>query len=533
MVAAVIVVVLIIVGGVAYYAGTLTAPAADATTITQTVTSTSTTTVTATPTTTPTTTPGVEPIENYIEIPSEPITLQVATVGGSRFEFPMRELLPDFMQKYPWVKDVQFTVAEWEGTQARVAAELAARTGAFDVVHGGWESATPYFEGKFLVPLDDYINHPHPEIGIPDYREVYPSNIQELYSHEGVIWELGFDINCMMTYYREDVFQELGLKDPNTPGFSWEDAIDVAKTLKDNGYSTGRCMMRGTKVYEHYLTILWSLGGVTYDEKTFEPLMNTDIAMKALELDIELQKYAAPGTENWGDAEIADAFQTDKVHFAPGEWGGAASISCEENPKFCDVMGLASVPSGPGGKIWQCPTAGQGCFMGGAGYGIPLDAKWPDTSWLLMRYVQDLKPYPDDKTRRYLDKGAQPGRMSVLLDEGWQAEYPLLEGLSKCLPIACFKFGKLPEHPDMTMAFGTELHEAIFGGKDHKQAMNDAVEAWRDIFRKAGYISSVTPEVEVQEAEQPATQAVPDAPSTSPACMTTSATTVAMPSEKR
>jgi ABC-type glycerol-3-phosphate transport system substrate-binding protein len=486
----------VVVAGAAYYAGTATAPVAAPSTVTKSTTVTSTATTTVTSAVTPTTTaPGLtgEALVRELEsagltIPKEPIVLQCCTVGGSRFEFPMRELLPGIKAKYPWVKDIEFAVAEWEGTQARVAAELSARSGAFDIVHGGWESATPYFEAELLEPVDDWITNPSPEVGIHDYRTDYPSNIQELYTHKGKTWELAFDINCMVTYYRKDVFDELGLTAPAAFA-TWDDTIATAKKLKENGYMTGRCMMRGTKVYEHYLTILWSLGGSTYDETTMEPTINTEVGLKALEIDMELQEYAAPGSENWGDSEIADAFQTGMVHFAPGEWGGAASISPYENPTYADVMMLGPVPGGPGGPTWQCPKAGSGCFMGGAGYGIPIDSKYKDAAWLVIRYLNDLKPYPDDKTDRYLSKGAQPGRMSVLNDPGWQNKYKLLSGLSYCLPVACFKFGKLPEHPDMTMAFGTELHEAIFGGKDKKQALADAEAAWRDIFVKAGYLS--------------------------------------------
>ena len=171
--------------------------------------------------------------------------------------------------------------------------------------------------------------------------------------------------------------------------------------------------------------------------------------------------------------------------------------------------------------------------MGGAGYGIPLDAKWPDTSWLLMRWIQDLKPAPDDKTDRYLSKGAQPGRMSVLKDPGWQEKYRLLEGLSYCLPVACYKFGLLPEHPDMTMAFGTELHEAIFAEKDLSQAMSDADKAWTDIFQKAGYTSSVTPDIDVQEAPAEIVSQEAASPPASPVFIASTIAPQAAPTDKR
>ena len=488
----------VVVAGAAYYAGTATAPTAAPSTVTKTATATTTVTTTITPTVTPTTTTTTTPgelsgealrkaLENAgMSLPKEPIVLKVCTVGGSRFEFPMRVLLEDMKRKFPWISDIEFAVAEWEGTQARVAAELSSHSGAFDIVHGGWESASPYFVADLLEHLDKYINNPHPEIGLPWYSTDIPPNILELYNYNGVTYEAAFDVNCMMTYYRKDVFDKLGLKAPDAFK-TWDDAIATAKKLKENGYATGRCMMRGTKVYEHYLTILWSLGGVTYDKATMKPLLDSDICLQALQKDMDLQQYAAPGTETWGDSEIADAFQTDKVHFAPGEWGGAASISTAENPKYAALMDLGPMPGGPGGPIWQCPTSGSGCFMGGAGYGIPVESKNKDAAWLVIRYIMGLNPYPDDKTDRYLSKGAQPGRMSVLKNPGWQNKYLLLKGLSNCLPVACYKFGQLPEHPDMTMALATELHEAIFGGKDPKQALKDAQAAWTDIFTKAGY----------------------------------------------
>jgi ABC-type glycerol-3-phosphate transport system substrate-binding protein len=105
---------------------------------------------------------------------------------------------------------------------------------------------------------------------------------------------------------------------------------------------------------------------------------------------------------------------------------------------------------------------------------------------LLIRYFQDIKPYPDEKTDKELAAGAQPGRLTVLEDPDWQNKYPLLKGLAFNLPYASYKWGLIPENPEIMMNVGIEVHEALFGDKTVKQALDDAAAKMHDIFEASG-----------------------------------------------
>lgn len=410
--------------------------------------------------------------------------MRVATVGGTRFEIPHRNVMAWWEEKYPNI-EVAFTTADWGSTVERAMAELSAGTGAYDVVFIDWIVIQAMIEANWLRPLDDLIYSTDPEVGVPNYPDAFDATKLYMGMRDGKTYAMPFDFNCQMTYYREDVFNEVGIKVPEDIE-TWDACLETAKKLHEYNpdYKVGFTMKPPWWTVTWFTEHLFSQGGIIYDED-FMPQLTSPEAKAAMEFALEFYKYAPPEVLNWEDAEIAEAMKAGVVVFSPCTWGGAAVTSPAFNP-FADVTKLARVPKGPGGKNWQIEVAGYGGEMGGAGYAIPVVSKRPDLSWKFIRFVVDLKPYPDEKTLKYLEGGAQPTKRDVLGDSGWQAQFPLLKGLSDNGPYAQFKWMQVPEFPEIAEEMGKEIGDVFTGVKsidDGLKAMNDST---YKIFQRSG-----------------------------------------------
>jgi len=102
--------------------------------------------------------------------------------------------------------------------------------------------------------------------------------------------------------------------------------------------------------------------------------------------------------------------------------------------------------------------------------------------------MQDLKSYPDEKTGKYLEGGAQPCRMSVLTDSEWQKKYPLLTGLSENLPLSEYKWMMIPEFSEIAVVMADEIQAAFVGDKEPETALNDMADGITGVFKKSGRV---------------------------------------------
>ena len=104
----------------------------------------------------------------------------------------------------------------------------------------------------------------------PAWREYYLAGVPEFYrgswSWDGMPYSVVHDANCMMTWWRTDVFADLGLPEPTTFEIILANAKKLNEKKPNSGYMT--CAARNAWFLGMtYTGMMHGFGGKWYDER--------------------------------------------------------------------------------------------------------------------------------------------------------------------------------------------------------------------------------------------------------------------------
>jgi multiple sugar transport system substrate-binding protein len=151
--------------------------------------------------------------------------------------------------------------------------------------------------------------------------------------------------------YRKDVFEELGLKVPNT----WDEYLEVGRTLKSNNLPVGQTLGHtfGDAPAFCY-PFLWSFGGQEVDQSGKTVVIDSEGTHHALAFMKEFWEAACdPGGFAWDDTSNNRAFlgQTIAVTLNGASIYFVARNSPNDYPGFADKLGHFLNPEGPAGRF--------------------------------------------------------------------------------------------------------------------------------------------------------------------------------------
>jgi len=196
-----------------------------------------------------------------------------------------------------------------------------------------------YARGGHLIPLTDLVKkHSWGQMGSWQYQ--------------GENWFYPYDYNLVTMFYRKDLYEEKGLKIPNT----WDELLANCRALtisKDGNVERGGCVMP----LASDSSTNWASFGSLFAE---EPLLYDNdwkVVMDAppnalkyqrfLDLYGELYKTMPPGMNTVGYAELMSMFVTGKV--AHTLYSGRVVEALESrNPALADKYGIFASPDSSG-----------------------------------------------------------------------------------------------------------------------------------------------------------------------------------------
>ncbi len=285
-------------------------------------------------------------------------------------------------QKTKEFTDLTGIEVEWGKTpfgafQQTLMTEGSAGSDTYDLA--AWVDSWGYGLQNFMLPLDDKIKDA--KIDLSDYPEAY---LIPAKTADGKIFGLPLRGHAYMLFYRKDIFDQLGLKAPQT----YADVEAAAKVIEEKTdlkgiapyYNAGT----GGQNLFTWLSLLWGNGGDIFD-KDWKPIFNNDAGVEATQryVDWVLKSKIAPETsKTWGEADAATDFQKGKSAMWLGWSWYYANFS---NPKAAApevAKGVAFVPApsweGKGtpatyGYIWE-----MGIFKSSKNQ----DATWEYLKWL-------------------------------------------------------------------------------------------------------------------------------------------------------
>ena len=379
----------------------------------------------------------------------------------------IREVLPEFEEK-TGIKVIVEDYAQDEFMSKRLV-DLSSGAGTYDLVmmdsvctqaaQAGWiENLEPWFQRKDLINLESY-----------DLDDIAPS------------WKLAFTYNDdlyaipvsgekQILYYRADLFEEHGIKVPETFDELYEAAAYFKKIMPAG------ILVRGQKIHtvSNCTGVIWSYGGKIADSLDYNnAVFNSPEGVAGTDMYTSLARNFGPaGIENYTWYECVSDFQQGK---APMFLDMSVFMSQIEDPEASIVsgkVGYAPMPAGPAGSK---PTGGAWAMS------MSASSKNKDAAWLLLQWLT----CPETSKKLAAISGVA-SRVSALSSEEVKAKFPedWLKAFQAGLvaEVEETTFPTISRNEEYLDTIGTAFNSLIQKEQDVQAVLDDAANKVTELF---------------------------------------------------
>ena len=187
--------------------------------------------------------------------------------AGQRWELAQRAVYPLFQEKFPEITVEWIAEPEVDYTP-RTVIEMSAKSDKYDIMQLDYVVVPQLIALGALEPIQPYLEQEADYMA--DILADVPENVMDLYRDKplaegGVLYGLPPDSNCQLQYYRSDVLADAGF---DGPAETWDDAIEIAKTLAESGTKQTGSSLKRNGLYSGtvFLTIVHTYGGDWFDK---------------------------------------------------------------------------------------------------------------------------------------------------------------------------------------------------------------------------------------------------------------------------
>ncbi|MEM9222135.1 MAG: extracellular solute-binding protein [Pseudomonadota bacterium] len=162
---------------------------------------------------------------------------------------------------------------------------------------------TPLLNEGTIRPLDEYV-------------EKYGQNLRpnQIIQMNGDIMAIAMMVNTQHMMYRKDIFDDLGIKIPET----WGEVLDAAEAIKASGavdYPLGATMKSGWNIAQEFVNMFAGYGGPMVNEDG-TPNINNAAGAQALQTMMALTEYMDPEYLTSDSTYVQQQFQQGKIAMA-------------------------------------------------------------------------------------------------------------------------------------------------------------------------------------------------------------------------
>ncbi len=266
-------------------------------------------------------------VSGVANVYAQQTSLRVFSGGANQRPDLMRKLFDEYQKANPNVKiDIETGGATSELQRQYLSTVLNAKDSAIDIYMIDIVNPAQYFSAGWLEPLDQYVGKDALKSYLPAYAKANTVN--------GKIAAMPAFADSMFMYYRRDLLDKYGIKQPNT----WDELADASKKVmageKGNNPNLQGLSIQGAPIEGAVCTFLlpyWSQGRefndadgkLTLDKPSAVKGMNTWLKMMdegvikkniaEVTTPVTVNEFKAGNVVfaiNWGFAW--DRFQTDK-----------------------------------------------------------------------------------------------------------------------------------------------------------------------------------------------------------------------------
>ncbi|HEY0321299.1 MAG TPA: ABC transporter substrate-binding protein [Pyrinomonadaceae bacterium] len=341
--------------------------------------------------------------------------------------------------------------------------DLTSKTGAYDLIMLDDPWFPRFASEEFLTDLTPLYKKRNLAGPDEDFVKTSLALCRHPYS-TGTLYALPYLGNSQLFFYRKDLFEKHGLKEPAT----WDEVLQSARTIGERemtgapggGRLYGYVMRaaQGNAAVADFMPIFWAFGAEMFDAQG-RPTVNSSEGINALKFMLELGKSAPPGYSSFNADEVS-------AHLLQGtaamsiNW--PAWISAFNDPSKSKVIGKMAFTTMPGAL-----KAGQ-AEIGNWLISIPRDARNAEAAFDFLVWATSA-----EQLKRSALRGNPPTRRSVFTDAELVTKFPTypvqLRSLETSRPRP-----RTPRWNEIENAFGIFLSKANSGELSPEDAMNQA-----------------------------------------------------------
>jgi multiple sugar transport system substrate-binding protein len=371
----------------------------------------------------------------------------------------VQDMLGQFNQQYPDI-NIQIEALPYDQMRDKIVSSFMAPEPTYDliIVDNPW--MYDFATSDFLEPLDERIDAAGDNYNYEDFAEP----VRQIAEVDGQTYGIPFYNYGLGLIYRQDLFEQAGLKPPTT----LDELQSAAQQLQQQG-SAGIAMQpqRGYKIFEEWGNWLFAAGGQIQNQNG-QIVLDSPEAREALSKYIDTYECCAPPNSlNWSfDPALRSISSGNSAMMMSYNWM-LPTLNDPDGPAgdLAGKFGLAEVPGGEavlGAWYWSIPTNSAN-----------KEAAWTFVQWITSP-TQDIER---------VSMGGAPVRNSVMenkqvWEQGFgQSYYETVQAiLQDSAPLA-----DGPNAEEMIQAVGTELNAAVAGQQSVDQAIIRAADRAEEI----------------------------------------------------
>jgi multiple sugar transport system substrate-binding protein len=371
----------------------------------------------------------------------------------------VQDMLGQFNQQYPDI-NIQIEALPYDQMRDKIVSSFMAPEPTYDliIVDNPW--MYDFATSDFLEPLDERIDAAGDNYNYEDFAEP----VRQIAEVDGQTYGIPFYNYGLGLIYRQDLFEQAGLKPPTT----LDELQSAAQQLQQQG-SAGIAMQpqRGYKIFEEWGNWLFAAGGQIQNQNG-QIVLDSPEAREALSKYIDTYECCAPPNSlNWSfDPALRSISSGNSAMMMSYNWM-LPTLNDPDGPAgdLAGKFGLAEVPGGE-------------AVLGAWYWSIPANSANKEAAWTFVQWITS----PTQDIER-VSMGGAPVRNSVMenkqvWEQGFgQSYYETVQAiLQDSAPLA-----DGPNAEEMIQAVGTELNAAVAGQQSVDQAIIRAADRAEEI----------------------------------------------------
>ena len=224
------------------------------------------------------------------------------TVHYISHRFPGLEFWAKKMAEYPGVK-FEAELIPFDQALEKMQIHLSQKAPTYDIMATDAFLST-FAERGWLLPLDPLIAKYRQAV---DWDDVNQALVRDVCSYKGKVYGIPNLSISMFFFYRKDLFDQAGLKPPQTMD-EWIAAARALTNPEKKQYGTTLTLKAGDGFQNDFTYFLRTFGGDWYD-KDWKVTIDSEAGVKALTTMKELMKYAPPNVLAFHNDETTVAMQ--------------------------------------------------------------------------------------------------------------------------------------------------------------------------------------------------------------------------------